>query len=896
MAKAAKTSGDDKNKKSNIDKINDTTYKIKYTDYLEVEIGDASISDNFKPHIKIKKWDAEVEFELEFDTTKIKTAIETGQGDESLEKLEWDDDVAENIRIVIYPLDKQDRMEEGGTEYEFIFSAPPPSNEIVLDFTSKNLTFDKQLAYDQQPIHPEDVDLGVVTRTETQGLDGSSNVIVDMPENVINSYAVYHSDKKSKFDPKYKTGKVFHIYRPKIVDDTSVEAWCDIDIDENKKELTLTIPQSFLDVAVYPITLDPTFGYTTLGGTDLDIGTDGTCIGKIGTSPGSEIIASLHVGLDEWTLLNSVKMALYTAPATFPNTGSLQSAQTVVRAEGHASAQFEIFSIDGILNVTAQDYAILAWAEASVTNIRRDSGSGVQSAYFISTYGTWPASPTLSSSTNNYSTFATYGVPIITGIGDGKFRTLQQDIDINCLSALASQGAGKVEVGDTNDYGTANLSELKVNSWSNTLINVDMDLGGLPEGMVWVYLTNDDSQTSIGFQIYVSGQQMWGHGEIGLLEATVDWCRTHGGTSPNEDNMILKGCACRVGLTHTSQVRLAVYSGGSLTTGPAGATLLKDFGLTSGSGIDEWQVLMHLGNDIAIPKSNPLWIAVKGNDLGFSVLYNNTFPPNCDFQSARGRYVSVAVSSDEAVAYPSTWPADTGTFASFWYNFYLLYAIKQEGYGMRFRAGNSDYLSSVSSFTPPTNCSVAFWIYPTNLGSRILGSDNLWEISFDLLTPSTGRIINDLFQGGANFYSNQSLNTEKLYHVVCTRASDNSGSIYINGIFDSTASTLSGSPPAATLNLGIRPGGTVYFDGYLQDVRIYNRVLAADEILTIYSCEGVDGIAQGLIHRWLLNEKPIGTIASGASSIIDIGTGSLNMTPTNTPEYSGSILKIRRFV
>lgn len=79
------------------------------------------------------------------------------------------------------------------------------------------------------------------------------------PENVVGSYAVYCN----KANNKYKTGKLCHIYRPFVIDANEKKEWCKLEI-KNKK-LTIDLPEDFMDSAVYPVRLDPTFGYTTPG-------------------------------------------------------------------------------------------------------------------------------------------------------------------------------------------------------------------------------------------------------------------------------------------------------------------------------------------------------------------------------------------------------------------------------------------------------------------------------------------------------------------------------------------------------------------------------------------------------------------------------------------------------
>jgi hypothetical protein len=63
----------------------------------------------------------------------------------------------------------------------------------------------------------------------------------------------------------YRTGKAFHIYRPWAEDATGKRVWCRLRIKPKSNEMTVTIPQKFLDNAVYPVLVDPTLGYNTNG-------------------------------------------------------------------------------------------------------------------------------------------------------------------------------------------------------------------------------------------------------------------------------------------------------------------------------------------------------------------------------------------------------------------------------------------------------------------------------------------------------------------------------------------------------------------------------------------------------------------------------------------------------
>ncbi len=80
------------------------------------------------------------------------------------------------------------------------------------------------------------------------------------------------------------------------------------------------------------------------------------------------------------------------------------------------------------------------------------------------------------------------------------------------------------------------------------------------------------------------------------------------------------------------------------------------------------------------------------------------------------------------------------------------------------------------------------------------------------------------------------------------------------GNTSNTASTLSRMGSNET-------GSTNAWSGEMEDVRVYNRALSADEIATIYALAGKDSILEGLQARWPLSEQPPGVAASDISDL-----------------------------
>jgi hypothetical protein len=654
----------------------DDLYSIVYDSESKVEIRDVLDDDSLlrRPEFSLKKWD---EFWLRIlPSGKTSVAITEDKAGQVINKLVVDDP-SKDYSLEGYPLDTTDSRDIGGLEIEFILEVKPASNKVNFD-----LEYSKGLRFCYQPPMTEETWLldrygdtvDTVSATEMWiKADGETPAYraAQRPENIVGSYAVY-CDKKNN---KYKAGKFCHIERPKAIDADGVEEWCELSITVDDSighgSLVVTVPQAFLDTAKYPVRVDPTFGYTTAGGASAS---NWDLIGGYIDNPGeSGTVTKITAYTGAVTITDNRKAALYTSDGN-----TLISPQSAENS-GSKSVGWEDFTVSNA-DVTAQDYAICVWMDWVTPTLYYDSGqpSGTSKSASQS-YGAWPASVSFSNETVAVSVYATYTSATInvTNIDtDDNVFNGQLSVNVNGTVFEASQGTGKVEFGDAATYGACTKIILQpISSWSDTQITLTkIRKGNLSNGTVYAYVTNDSDEQSPGHAFTI--RENWGRLTVGGSASSVNYTRLMGGSPPNADNMILRSASIRVGATHSNQVRIAVYQGGALATGPDAATLLKDFGLTTGSATNTWLTLTHVGNDIDVNKTDPVWIAWKGNDSGFDIQYSASSADAGDFQTARGRYNSVAVSSDESTSYPSTWPSDTGAFADFWYSIYLTYEIK----------------------------------------------------------------------------------------------------------------------------------------------------------------------------------------------------------------------------
>ena len=264
----------------------DPTPVISKLDRFEVSFSEKLPAEGLKkaemlkdrPKVVLSKWNDEVRMGVEYkkitaNARKLVSSNEVkwGVGNEVVHAYKKDD---ENFEI------------------EIELKTKPATN--VFDFTitgAENLDF-----FYQPALTPEEI------------AEGASR-----PENVIGSYAVYHKTKANHRvgSTNYATGKAFHIYRPKAIDANGVEVWAELLYLNGI--LSVTVPQKFLDEAVYPVRVDPTFGYTSLGASG------GTALAQ-NTNDTSNRMGEDYVTSEAGTL-DLITIGLKTANADDPMTG-----------------------------------------------------------------------------------------------------------------------------------------------------------------------------------------------------------------------------------------------------------------------------------------------------------------------------------------------------------------------------------------------------------------------------------------------------------------------------------------------------------------------------------------------------------------------------------------------
>lgn len=218
-------------------------------------------------------------------------------------------------------------------------------------------------------------------------------------------------------------------------------------------------------------------------------------------------------------------------------------------------------------------------------------------------------------------------------------------------------------------------------------------------------------------------------------------------------------------------------------------------------------------------------------------------------------------------------------------------------------AGNQEIdLGTLDPFGGLSAASWTAWANPdaVGLGNYITivckgsttGNAVPWRIQMHT-TADEIRVILNTGAGGNTLEGATSLSAGVWFFVVMTYDGTDK-KIYLNGVEDATeAQTGSIVVSALATRIASVNTGTPRreWDGPLDDVRFYGRTLSPAEILTMYTERGVDGIVNGLLNRWRMNELAPGVAATIVDSIIDIGSGQFPGDPIASPVYAEGILR-----
>jgi hypothetical protein len=219
------------------------------------------------------------------------------------------------------------------------------------------------------------------------------------------------------------------------------------------------------------------------------------------------------------------------------------------------------------------------------------------------------------------------------------------------------------------------------------------------------------------------------------------------------------------------------------------------------------------------------------------------------------------------------------------------------GQALDFDGSNDHVVGTLASAFGSGSKSISAWIYTNgnNTSQTIFSDDfndgNGTQFKFMVLASTFNYVRYSEDSSGWCTSSVDSIKQERWYHVVVTNPGDTTCRIYINGLEDSADNSM-GDNGGTDTNFYIGSDtGFDFFDGFIDDVRIYNRVLTSDEIQRLYSSGAssfnvsqVGKLTNGLLGYWSFDGPDIMTAGTTKRVVDRSGNGNTGIFSTVPPQ------------
>ena len=334
------------------------------------EVGDAKQTHCFYPQGKLKRrvFGEDVNFSLRFTGYKETHDVKENQG-KIVHRFESGE---------VWFYDKKGEA----FEVELVFHRRPETNHFPFSYRSRGVVD----WYFQPRLSCQEYEMGFFR-----------------PEDICNSYALYGEKRK-----------LFHIKRPRIKDSNGSEVYGSLLLDKRSRTLTIIVDPSWLDTASYPIYIDPTIGYDTIGGTNASTGGSDRPYGnKI--SPGQSITLSkiyAYIKRQSGTDVNT-KACIYDATGAGNEPGNITETSNTINTSD-ATFSWEEYTVGS--SVGTDQWLLIVGNQGITTKYDSVSGTAGYSTSSISGFYSSPPDPfsPLSSftdiGTTQYSVYADYTV------------------------------------------------------------------------------------------------------------------------------------------------------------------------------------------------------------------------------------------------------------------------------------------------------------------------------------------------------------------------------------------------------------------------------------------------------------------------------------------------------
>lgn len=163
---------------------------------------------------------------------------------------------------------------------------------------------------------------------------------------------------------------------------------------------------------------------------------------------------------------------------------------------------------------------------------------------------------------------------------------------------------------------------------------------------------------------------------------------------------------------------------------------------------------------------------------------------------------------------------------------------------LNFNSASSTYVYSTPSTSLSGSFTVMAWGKPSSAATMdLVGTRGPSDYSFDMKFMGGNKIHSDIGNGATSWITtaadaNFTYSAGQWYHVAYV-VTPTSYTIYVNGNQVSSSTYASNTPllynPTHYIYIGQSGGGNEFFNGNIDDVRIYSRALSATEILNLYN-------------------------------------------------------------
>ena len=158
--------------------------------------------------------------------------------------------------------------------------------------------------------------------------------------------------------------------------------------------------------------------------------------------------------------------------------------------------------------------------------------------------------------------------------------------------------------------------------------------------------------------------------------------------------------------------------------------------------------------------------------------------------------------------------------------------------------------------------SLTMWVYARDIPTaakeyRMPLSNDAWvdgAIHVHIM-PETGIFKIDT-KNGTDIPSNTVIEANRWYHVAGTLDADGESKIYINGVLDNSATGSSKEYFIGPASIGAYQNNSRFFNGMIDDVRIFNHILSEAEIQEIVESDQGLACAPGLSFRPVSSKPP----------------------------------------